>query len=69
VCGGVCGEFFNLDLICEVFIVVNTKTTVFRDEGNRFVRNVGMHIYQTTRRYTLEGEILVFFVYLMFSVA
>jgi hypothetical protein len=68
-CGGVCNEFFNLDLMCEVFIVVNTKAAVFRDRGNRFVRNVGMPVYQTTRRCILEGEILIFFVYLMFSVA
>jgi len=69
VCGGVCSEFFNLDLICEGFIVVNIKTAVFRDRGNRFVRNVSMPVYQTIRRYILEGEILVFYVYLMFSVA
>jgi len=69
VCGGVCSEFFNRDLICEVFIVVNIKTTVLRDRRNRFVRNVGMPVYQTTQRYILEGVILIFFVYLMFSVA
>lgn len=68
-CGGVCSEFFYLDLICEVFIVVHTKTAVLRDRGNRFVRNFGIPVYQTTRRYILEGEILIFFVYLMFSVA
>ena len=67
--GGVCSEFFNLDLICEVFIVVYTNTAVLRDRGNRFVRNVGVPVYQTARRYILEGEILTIFVYLMFSVA
>jgi len=64
-CAGVC----VVDLMCHVFVVVHTKTTVLRDRGNRFVRNVGMPVYQTTRRYILEGEILIFFVYLMFSVA
>jgi hypothetical protein len=59
VCGGVCIEFLNRDLICEVFKVVNTEATVFRDRGNRFVRNVGMPVYQATRRYISEGEILI----------
>jgi hypothetical protein len=40
-------------MISEVFIVVNTKTAVFKNRGNRFVRNAGMAVYQTTRCYIL----------------